>query len=251
MYKINELAKLAGISTRTLRYYDKIQLLTPSKIDQNGYRYYNDREVDILQQILFYKELGYSLSKITLILHSTSYNQLESLHEHLIILSDKKSHIENVMGLVTKTIENIERGKKMTDKEKFEAFKLKQINENTEKYGVELDKKYDPAFMEQANQQYLKKSKYQMKEQENLTKKLNDTIIMAMKTNDPSSPIAQRMCELHKEWICFYWPSYDKKHHLSLVKMYTLDERFTKYYDKICVGAAHFLYSAMKRYVEQ
>ena len=68
MYKINELAQLAGISTRTLRYYHKIELLLPSEVDANGYRYYNYDCVNKLQQILFYKELGFALEKIQLIM---------------------------------------------------------------------------------------------------------------------------------------------------------------------------------------
>lgn len=251
MYKINELAKLANVSTRTLRYYDSIGLLSPSKIDQNGYRYYDNDCVETLQQILFYKELGYSLDKINTIIHSSSFNRLESMYIQLELLQSKKDRLENVIDLLVRTIDNIERGETMSDEKKFEAFKEQQLKDNTEKYGDELKQSYDPEFIEQANQMYLKKSKYEMKQQEELTKKLNKTIQLAMDTSDPSSLIAQEMCALHKDWLCFYWPSYDKNHHLSLIEMYTLDERFTKYYDKIRVGAAQFLLDAMKLYIEK
>ena len=90
-----------------------------------------------------------------------------------------------------------------------------------------------------------------MKAQEQLTVRLNASIVAAMETLDPSSSIAIEMCKLHKEWICFYWPTYNKKHHLSLVQIYTLDERFTKYYDKIRVGAAQFLLDATNLYIEK
>ena len=153
------------------------------------------------------------------------------------------------MNLVERTIDSLERGETMSDEQKFEALKKQQIEENEEKYGSELREKYDPDFVNQANQQYLKKSKYEMKVQEELTNKLNDTINKAMDTKDPSSEISQEMCKLHKEWLCFYWPSYDKKQHLSLVEMYTQDDRFKKYYDKIRVGAADFLFEAMKLYL--
>ncbi len=63
-YKINQLAKLSGVSTRTLRYYHEIGLLMPQKVDLNGYRIYTQKEVDILQHILFYKHLGISLKEI-------------------------------------------------------------------------------------------------------------------------------------------------------------------------------------------
>jgi len=251
MYKTNELASLAGISTRTLRYYDQIRLLNPSKIDENGYRIYNKANVDTLQLILFYKELGYSLDNITLILNSSTFNKLKSLYEQVSLLENKKDHIESVLTLVLETIDNIERGETMSDMQKFDAFKKQTLQENLEKFGEELNLKYDAKFIEEANQQYLKKSKYEMKQQEELTKKLNAIIIKAMEDGNPTSSIAMEMCNLHKEWICFYWPSYNKHHHLSLVEMYTLDERFTKYYDKIHVGAAQFLYKAMKHYINK
>jgi DNA-binding transcriptional MerR regulator len=251
MYKINELASIAGISTRTLRYYDQIGLLNPYKIDDNQYRLYNEENVDRLQQILFYKELGYSLQKITLILTSTTFNRLESLYEHVSLLENKKVHIESVLNLVLETIEYIERGETMSDKQKFDAFKKQTIQDNMEKYGVELNETYDAKFLEQANQQYLKKSKYEIKQQEELTKKLNATIVKAMEEGNPTSSIAMEMCSLHKEWICFYWPSYNKHHHLSLVEMYTLDERFRLYYDKIHIGAAQFLLEAMQQYINK
>lgn len=249
MYRINELAKLAGITTRTLRYYDQKGLLIPSYKDSNGYRYYNEENVNLLQQIMFYKELGYSLDQIIVIFESDSFNQLNSLYEHLSLLNSKKEHIEGVIELVAKTIEMVESGEKMSDEKKFEAFKQNQVKENIEKYGKELNETYDAKFIQQSNEKYLKKSKYEMKIQSELTEKLNIAIIKAMDSNDPCSDASMEMCELHKEWICFYWPSYNKEHHLSLVEMYTLDERFTKYYDKIKVGAAQFLLKAMKNWI--
>lgn len=249
MYRINELANIAGISTRTLRHYDTIGLLSPSRIETNGYRYYDLDKVNTLQQIMFYKELHYSLQEIKSILGEPSYNKINSLYKHLDLLHQKKERIEDVMELVLQTIDTIESGEEMSNEAKFKAFKKEQIKENTEKYGRELEEKYGSMFVHDANQQYLKKTKYQMKEQERLTERLNQTIIDAMATNDPTSDLAIRMCELHKEWLCFYWPRYSKNSHLSLVEMYTIDERFTKYYDSICVGSAEFLYSAMKHYI--
>ena len=249
MYKIKDLATLANISTRTLRHYDKIGLLSPSHRNRNGYRYYNKDTVDTLQQILFFKELGYSLDKIHLVLNGKSFNQLESLYDHLTLLTTRKDHIENVMDLVLKTIQSIESGEEMSDKEKFEAFKKEQIQQNTETYGGEMNQKYDPDSIQQSNERLMSKSPYEMRAQDELTMKLNQTIIDARNTNNPASDKAQEMCQLHKDWICFYWPHYNKEHHLSVVEMYTLDERFTKYYNEVKIGAAQFLFEAMKRYI--
>ena len=81
-YSIRDLSKMAGISTRTLRYYDEIDILKPAKISDSGYRVYSDNEIDILQQILFYKELGLDLKTIKQILSSPSFDIVEALYKH-------------------------------------------------------------------------------------------------------------------------------------------------------------------------
>jgi len=251
MYKINELAKLAGVTTRTLRYYDKIDLLKPNHITESGYRIYTSIEVDILQSIMFFKELGYELLVIKQIITKTDFNLLNSLQEQLRELLSKKSKIDELISLVEETINLNERNIKMSDEKKFKAFKEKKIRDNNDQYGEELIEKYDEKFVQDSNEKYLNKSKYEFEQQELLNQELNDIIIKAVKTNSPSSDLAVKMCELHKKWIMFYWPKYSKEAHLSLVKMYTTDERFTKYYDKISEGSAVFLYKAMKQYLDK
>ena len=81
-YTVHKLARIAGISARTLRYYDEIGLLKPARINSSGYRIYGKAEVDRLQQILFYKELGVSLDLIREIIYSPSFDSLIALYEH-------------------------------------------------------------------------------------------------------------------------------------------------------------------------
>lgn len=81
-YTINNLSKLAGVSTRTLRYYDEIGLLKPKRISTSGYRIYGEDEVNLLQQILFYKELDLSLEKIRSIVNSEDFDCVAALYEH-------------------------------------------------------------------------------------------------------------------------------------------------------------------------
>ena len=80
-YTVNELSKLAGVSTRTIRYYDEIGILKPSRINSSGYRIYGQKEIDLLQQILFYRELG-GLSKIKEIIYDPSFDIDMALTEH-------------------------------------------------------------------------------------------------------------------------------------------------------------------------
>ena len=90
-YSIKELADLSGISTRALRYYDEIGLLTPKRDEKNLYRVYREEEVDRLQQILFYRELDVSLDEIQLLLSSPDFDRKSVLQEHLLALLRKKS----------------------------------------------------------------------------------------------------------------------------------------------------------------
>ncbi len=83
MYQVKELADLAGVSARTLRYYDSIGLLKPACVNEAGYRLYGEREVDLLQQILFYRERGMDLKEIRDILYTENFDILGALREHL------------------------------------------------------------------------------------------------------------------------------------------------------------------------
>ena len=122
-YSIKDLSEIAGITTRTLRYYDEIDILKPAKISDSGYRIYSDNEVDLLQQILFYKELGLDLKTIKDILSSPSFDILEALYNHKENLLKKRQMIDLLINNVEKTIKSKERGYKMENKDKFEGFK--------------------------------------------------------------------------------------------------------------------------------
>lgn len=82
-YTVQNLGKLAGVSTRTLRYYDEIELLKPARINSSGYRIYGQAEVDRLQQILFYRELGVNLDRIKEIITASTFNGVNALREQL------------------------------------------------------------------------------------------------------------------------------------------------------------------------
>ena len=93
-YTVQKLARLAGISTRTLRYYDEIGLLKPARINSSGYRIYGQKEVDKLQQILFYRELELSLDAIKEIITSPSFDEVRALKEHREKLLMKRKQLD-------------------------------------------------------------------------------------------------------------------------------------------------------------
>ena len=96
-YSIKKLSEIAGVSTRTLRYYDEIGLLKPARVSSSGYRIYGKKQVDILQQILFYKELGISLDEIKEIIQNPNFDRINALKEHKIKLLEKRKQIDMLL----------------------------------------------------------------------------------------------------------------------------------------------------------
>lgn len=251
MYKINELSKLAGVSTRTLRYYDNIGLLSPSQIADNNYRLYTEKEIDLLQQILFYKELGFSLTEIKDIVNNDDFDFLDALNFHKEKLTLKQERLNKLLNTINQTIRKEKKEIKMTNEEKFKNLKEDMIKENETKYGFEIREKYGDTVINQSNEKMRKMSKWQMNEAKRLGEDINVKLAIALKTNNPSSIDATEVCQMHQTWIKLYWPTYSIEAHLGLVDMYTKDERFKAYYEKVGEGATEFLKEAMNIYLKK
>jgi DNA-binding transcriptional MerR regulator len=247
-YTVNKLAKLAGVSTRTLRYYDEIGLLVPARISSNGYRIYGRNEVDRLQQILFYRELDVPLDEIRRILSAEDFNGLSALQNHLAALKSRRKQLDLLIANVEKTIKAMKGEIVMNDKEKFEGFLKKMIDDNEQKYGKEIREKYGDETVAHSNAKLLNMSREQYAELERLTNELNETLKLAVESGDPSGELAQKACELHKKWLCFFWDEYRKEAHICITQMYVDDPRFAAYYEKIAPGCAEFLRDAVAIY---
>lgn len=245
-YTINRLAKLAGVSTRTLRYYDQCGLLPPKTVRSNGYRIYGEAEVNRLQQILFYRELGVELSEIRRILAEKDFDGLSALQNHLAALREKRARLDRLIGNVQKSISEMKGETEMTDEEKFEGFKEKLVLDNEQKYGGEIREKYGDEAVDRSNAKLKNMTKEQYGELEALTQELNRTLRAAFEQGDPGGELAQKVCALHKKWLCFYWDHYSKEAHRGVAQMYVDDPRFTAYYDAIVPGCAVFLRDAVQ-----
>ncbi|MBT2738436.1 DNA-binding transcriptional MerR regulator [Neobacillus sp. B4I6] len=247
-YTVQKLGGLAGVSTRTLRYYDEIGILKPARINSSGYRIYGQAEVDRLQQILFYRELGISLESIKEIVTAPNFDGAAALKEHREKLLEKKEQLELLIANVDKTIAVTEGRMKMSNKEKFEGFKKKMIDENEKKYGKEIREKYGDETVKKSNAKLQNMTQEQHDEVTALAEKLTQTLAEAFKTGDPAGEKAQTAADLHKQWLCYYWNEYSKEAHAGLAQMYVDDERFTAYYDKQQPGTAEFLRDAIHIY---
>jgi len=250
-YTVHGLAKLAGISSRTLRYYDEIGILKPLKINSSGYRIYGQEQVDKLQQILFYRELGVSLEEIKEIIADPGFDVLKALRSHREKLMEKRKQLDLLISNVEKTIAEKEGKTKMSDREKFEGFKKRLVRENEEKYGREVHEKFGADALRQSNEKLLDMSREQYEELEKLTQEVLDTLDAAFKTGDPAGELAQKAAELHKRWLCYFWNEYSREAHANLARMYVADPRFKAYYDRNQTGTAEFLRDAILIYTDR
>lgn len=247
-YTVQKLSQIAGVSTRTLRYYDEIGILKPARISSSGYRIYGQKEVDRLQQILFYRELGVGLDIIKEIVTSPSFDTVKAMSEHREKLLEKREQLDLLIVNVDKSIAYTEGRIAMTDKEKFEGFKQKLIDDNEKKYGKEIREKYGDETVNQSNEKVKGMTQEQYAEVTRLETEVLETLYAAFKTGDPAGELAQKAGDLHRQWLSYFWANYTKEAHAGVTQLYVDDERFTAYYDTKQPGAAAFLRDAVLIY---
>ena len=249
---IKEVSELTGVSARTLRYYDQIGLLKPSKTSEAGYRYYGERELEILQQILFYKERGMELKQIKKIIYQKDFDIMAALREHLLELEEKRNHMEALIQTVEQTIRSMKGEYDMSDQEKFQAFKERVVRENEEKHGAEIREKYGDEEMDAANRKVLDMTEEEYERFQNLGEEIRIQLQDAVRGGaNPEDECGRRVGALHKEWLGKTWKQYTKEAHAAIGNLYISDERFKMYYDKEVNGCAKFLESAIRYWVDR
>lgn len=244
-YTVQKLANIAGVSTRTLRYYDEIGILKPARVNSSGYRIYGENEIDRLQLILFYRELGIDLESIKEIITSSSFERSKALQEHHQKLLEKRKQLDLLIANVDKTIKSIEGSITMSDKEKFEGFKKKLIDNNEEKYGKEIREKYGDEVINKSNSKIKNMTQEEYDKVTKIEKNMFEALDAAFENGDAAGELAQKAADLHRQWISFYWDTYTKEAHAGVAQMYVDDERFKAYYDKKKPGTAEFLRDAI------
>ncbi len=236
--QIKEFAKFTGVSVRTLHYYDEIGLLKPAFIDKrNGYRFYDEKSLFRMQEILFYRELDFSLKSIGEILSSPNYDKNKALKEQKHLLTLKKERLERLISAIDGAV----KGKnvmKAFDNCEFEKHKA----EAKEKWGQ------TPAYKEHAE-----KTKHYTKEKWNsLAEGMNDILaefaVCIKKGEEPDSTKAQNLVEILQNHITENYYLCTNEILAGLGKMYVADERFKNNIDKNADGTAEFICEAIEVY---
>lgn len=245
-YSIQALSRLSGVTTRTLRWYDQIGLLKPSRVAESGYRYYGRAEVDRLQDILYYRALGVELAQIKECLYDPSFDRLAALRSHLAALEAERERLEKLIRSVKDTIGAEERNEIMSDEQKFEAFKQRAVAHNEEAYGAEIRAKYGDKEVDEANAAVMNLTREQYREWTNLGQEIQERLEAAVQAGlSPEDEEGKELCSLHRRWLTITGNRYDPARHRGITELYVMDERFTAYYDKQVPGCARFLRDAV------
>lgn len=247
-YSPKQLADLAGVSVRTLHHYDRIGLLVADRLP-NGYRVYGPDQVNRLQAILLYRATGMPLEDIEACLAQPDVDARSQLLQQRERLLERRRELDALVATVDKTIASLE-GNDMTDEEKFEGLKRALVEENEKTYGAEARAAYGDEAVDASNAKLMGMTSEQYERTCELQQQIAESLVSAMETHDPASPEAQRVCDLHRQWLCVFWKegTYTKQAHAGLAQMYVADERFKAHYDAIAPGAAEFLRDAISVY---
>ena len=237
--KVKEVSKLTGVSIRTLHHYDAIGLLTPDDSTEAGYRLYSDENLATLQQILFFRELGFPLKKIKEMLDSPSFDRQEAFVMQWKMLIDKRKQLDGMIEIIEKTIQHGKGEYSMTNEEKFKGFDFARNPYEQEARERRGDKAVDdsnkkaaqfgPEMGEEMNRIYFN--------------------LAGLRHLDPESEEAQRAIS---EWFNFLnkMGNYSLEAFAGLGQMYVDDERFTKNIDQFGEGLAVFMRDAMAEYAK-
>ncbi|MEY8419172.1 MerR family transcriptional regulator [Oscillospiraceae bacterium 44-5] len=249
-YTIQALSRLSGVTTRALRWYDKIGLLTPSGRTEGNYRLYGPAEVDRLQDILYYRALGVELAQVKRILDDPSYNRLAVLRSHLAALEAERERVQGLINSVKETILTQERDEIMTDEKKFEAFKRGALEEYRKTYEAESREQYGDVEVDAMLTRLQGVTQEQYAEWESLGREILEKLSAAVTAGtDPAGEVGKELAALHQRWLTVTGNQYDVQRHRGLAELYVQDERFTAYYDREVPGCARFLRDAVLHWI--
>ena len=189
------------------------------------------------------------MDDIKKLLSVPDFDREQAFLNHLAELHIKRERLDTLILNVSKSIAAMKGTTTMQNKEKFEGFKQALVDDNEQKYGAEIRKKYGDKAMDEYNSRVKGLTQEQYDEAERLNIALEDALKAAISIGDPADEQAQKACDLHRQWLCVFGAGqYSKEYHRSLGEMYVADERFKAHYEKIAPGCAEFLRDAINVY---
>lgn len=243
-HTVKAVADLAGISIRTLHHYDEIGLLKPAEVSAAGYRLYSQQDLERLQQVLFFRELGLSLHEIQAILDSPGFDRKQALLDHRKLLQERQRRLERLIRSVDQTLEAMKRGTTMDEKAMFDGFDPSQYEEEArQRWGhskefqqsVERTKRYTKGDWEGIQQEIGQISQG----------------IAALMERSPEDPEVQGWVGKWHQVINDRFYACSSEVFRGLADLYVQDERFTAVFEKTRPGMAEFMRQAMHAYCDK
>ena len=239
--KINEAARLAGVSERTLRYYDRIGLLRPSGMTESGYRPYDEDALRRLQQILFFRELGFPLAQIGEIMDSPGYDRSDALRRHRALLIAERDRLNGLIELAERTL-------KGESDMSFDAFDRSEIERQRDAYAEEARARWGgtDAYAESAK----KTAGYGKEEWTMIEQEAGEIFaaFAALRGHAPDDPDVQALVARWQAHITKHYYACTKEILAGLGQMYTADERFMQNIDRAGTGTAQLMSDAIAVY---
>ena len=241
-YTVGQLAKLAGVSTRTLRHYEDLGLLAPART-ASGYRSYHPSDAKRLAQILSMKACGLPLTTIRHLLDGSETDVHTALVTHLATLRAQENSLHKAIARTEAAIAAIERINDMNEKDAFESLKKQGLKDFEETFGEEARQRYGDDVIDAANERMMSLNRDEWDAKELLEESIKVQLRLAMASGDPVGEESAELARMHARWIRIHWgEGYSREAHLGLAHGYLADQRFIDYYDDACgQGATEFL----------
>ncbi|MGW0185000.1 MerR family transcriptional regulator [Streptomyces sp. NPDC003362] len=242
-YSVGQVAGFAGVTVRTLHHYDDIGLLAPGERSHAGHRRYSDADLDRLQQILFYRELGFPLDEVAVLLDDPDADPRAHLRRQHELLTARIEKLRKMAAAVEHAMEAREMGINLTPEERFEVFGDK----DPEQYAEEAEARWGgtEAYAEsQRRAAGYTKQDWQRMQAEVADWSERYAALMA-DGEPPAGERAMEMAEEHRRHICGWFYECGHEMHQCLGEMYVSDERFKAFYDAMRPGLAEHLRDAI------
>lgn len=234
-YTVKKLAKISGVSVRTLHWYDEIGLLKPAYYSSNGYRHYEEEQLLILQQILFFRELGFELKQIHKLLGRSDFDKIIALRSHKKVLKRNIEKTNQLIKTIDKTIQHLTGDTKMKEHELFSGFSKEQQAEY-EKQIIERFGEQGKAHIQESKNNAKKWSKT---DEENFKKEFGEICeeLTHLLEEDykPDAKEVQVVIRKHYLWLKNFWtPTKESyKAHGQFIADSELRKAYEKYHDQL------------------
>ena len=241
-FTIKKLADIAGTSVRTLHYYDEIGLLKPQYRRDNGYRYYGEEEVTLLQQIMFFRELGFNLDEIRTIISSPDFNTSEALEQQRNLLLKKEERLKTLINNVERTMSKTGKQSEMNIKEVYQGFSDEQI----EKYREEVRRRWGSKVLEESEKRVIGMGREKFIALQSEGGKIFKSIMESMSEGYDSKYIQNLITEWRKWLENFH--HYSDEEVVELGRMYSQHPDFIKFFQQYSNDLPIFLTRAIEHY---